>query len=185
MSEPVAPARFSLEPIPENLFREPVDFLYADHYRQRELCDLMEAKLCRDARTAVSETAALVLDFIERDLPLHIADEERELFPLLRLRCRAEDGFDALLAMLQDEHNKDDALAEELCTGLRHLAAGRRLTDAVAFRQHVSAFTEALRRHLSWENEVLLPLARRRLTAADKLLIGRSMAARRGIEFPE
>src|SRR5690606_38485682 len=112
-------------------------------------------------------------------------DEEGELFPLIRLRCRAEDGFDALLAMLQDEHQKDDALAEGLCTGLRHLAAGQRLTDAVAFRQHVAAFTEALRRHLSWENEVLLPLARKRLTAADKQLIGRSMAARRGIEFPE
>lgn len=185
MPAPVARPKFGLEPIPENLFREPIDFIYADHYRQHEICDLIEARLCRDGGAGLTEIAALALEFIERDLPQHIADEETGLFPLLRLRCRAEDGLDALLGMLRDEHDKDDSLATVLCAGLRHVAAGGRLADGAAFRQHVATFTEALRRHLSWENEVLLPLARRRLTAEDKALIGRRMAARRGIEFPE
>ena len=31
-----------IEAIPENLFREPIDYLYADHYRQRVVCGYLD-----------------------------------------------------------------------------------------------------------------------------------------------
>jgi hemerythrin-like domain-containing protein len=40
------------------------------------------------------------------------------------------------------------------------------------------------RRHLGLEDQVILPLARRRLSPADLDRIGRAMAARRNIDFP-
>jgi hemerythrin-like domain-containing protein len=50
---------------------------------------------------------------------------------------------------------------------------------------NVREFSETQRRHVTWEDRVLLPLARQRLTPEDLAEIGRSMAARRGIAAPE
>ena len=44
-------------------------------------------------------------------------------------------------------------------------------------------FAEAQRRHIAWENSLVLPLARKRLTAKDLETMGRNMAARRGIAY--
>jgi hemerythrin-like domain-containing protein len=43
---------------------------------------------------------------------------------------------------------------------------------------------ETQRRHIVWENNIILPLARRRFSVEDMEEIGRDMAARRGLEYP-
>jgi hemerythrin-like domain-containing protein len=49
---------------------------------------------------------------------------------------------------------------------------------------NVREFSENQRQHVTWEERVLLPLARQRLTPEDLEEIGRNMAARRGMTNP-
>jgi len=68
--------------------------------------------------------------------------------------------------------------------GLDSLLAGRAVCDRELFDTAAARFVETQRRHIIWENNIVLPLARRRLNADDRAVMGRNMAARRKIEFP-
>ncbi|MBT6984731.1 MAG: hypothetical protein HN956_10320 [Rhodospirillaceae bacterium] len=52
------------------------------------------------------------------------------------------------------------------------------------FETSVARFVNTQRRHIIWENNIVLPLARRYLEAKDMESIGRGMAARRSIDYP-
>ena len=99
--------------------------------------------------------------------------------------AQLHDGIDELLALLQEEHKEDDDHCAALLTPLRVLAKGGQPANATEFVALALGFAHFQRRHLGWENGTNLPLAERRLTDADQAELGRSMAARRGIEFPE
>lgn len=174
-----------IEAIPENLFREPIDYLYADHYRQRVVCRYLD-EIAQDHQAArVPEIAALVLDYLVRDLPQHIADEEQDLFPRLRACCTPEDEVQRILMLLSEEHARDQEVVLALPAGLRSLIEGRPVADPEVFVQAASTFAECQRRHLAWEEGVILPLARKRLQPDDLAGLGRSMAARRGVNYPK
>ena len=171
---------------PQNdAFRHPLELIFADHDRQRVVCAVLE-RLSGDLHAAdARENAAFVLDHLEHDLPIHIADEESDLFPLLRQRCLADDGIDELLSLLHEEHEEDDALCASLLAPLRVLAEGGQPEGASEFATLARDFARFQRRHLGWENGTVLPLAERRLTDDDRAALGRNMAARRGLEAPE
>lgn len=174
----------ALDPIPENLLREPVEYIYADHFRQRCLCVMLDDLMANPTDSDVTEKAKAVLDYVERDLPLHIADEEQTLFPIMRKRCLPEDRIEQVLELLSDEHERDETLASALVAGLKRVAAGTASPSWDAFWRVATAFSETQRRHLSWENAVVLPLARRRLSVADMVALGQEMAARRLLVYP-
>jgi hemerythrin-like domain-containing protein len=174
-----------IEAIPENLFREPIDYLYADHFRQRVVCKFLD-DIAQDPEAGrVPELAVIVLDYLMQDLPQHIADEEKDLFPRLRTRCKPEDQVERVLLLLSEEHARDQDVLLALPAGLRSLIAGRPLQRPELFVQAASTFAECQRRHLAWEEGVILPLARKRLGPEDLAGLGRSMAARRGVTYPE
>lgn len=174
-----------IEAIPENLFREPVDYLYADHFRQRVVCGLLDEIADDHEAARVPEIAGLVLDYLLRDLPQHVADEEQDLFPRLRARCRPEDEVERILMLLSEEHARDQEVVLALPAGLRSLVEGRPLPQPELFVQAASTFAECQRRHLAWEEGVIFPLARKRLQPDDLAELGRNMAARRGLSFPK
>ena len=174
-----------IEAIPENLFREPVDYLYADHFRQRVVCGFLD-EIAQDPEAGrVPEIAALVLDYLVRDLPQHTADEEQDLFPRLRARCKPEDQVERIIMLLSEEHARDQEVVLALPAGLRSLVEGRPLPQPELFVQAASTFAECQRRHLAWEEGVIFPLARKRLQPDDLAELGRNMAARRGLSFPK
>lgn len=174
---------FRIEPMPENLYREPIDFFYADHFRQRQVCNALDEIAAGPEGSA--DAARLILGFLKRDLKHHIADEEEDLFPRLRARCRSDDRLQDAIDLLMSEHAKEQDMALEILAGLERVAGGLRLEDAAAFAEVALRFTENERRHLFWENAYILPLARRRLTSDDLRAMGRSMAERRGARFPD
>ena len=178
------PRTEELGPIPENLFREPIDFLYADHFRRRVICRFLDEIALDPGGPDVARLSSVALDYIEQDLPLHVADEERDLFALLRERCVPEDRLDAILSMLSEEHARDRELSSSLLAGLRSLAMGETLQQPDEFLHVAPAFAEGQRRHLAWEEAVLFPLARIRLSQADLDRMGHSMAARRNVAYP-
>ena len=70
------------EPRPED-FLSPINFILAEHYRQRLLCEGL-TKLTENMELApVAALAAQLQRFLDRDLRLHLEDEEQDLFPLL------------------------------------------------------------------------------------------------------
>ncbi len=178
------PRTEELGPIPENLFREPVDFLCADHFRRRVICRFLDEIALDPDGPDVARLASVALDYIEHDYLLHVADEERDLFALLRKRCVPEDRLDTILSVLSEEHERDRELSLLLTAGLRSLAAGKPLQQSDEFAHLAPAFAEGQRRHLAWEEAVVFPLARVRLSQTDLDSIGRSMAARRGVAYP-
>lgn len=164
-----------------DVFRHPLEFIFADHDRQRIVCAVLE-RLAEDLYAAdARDGAAFVLAHLENDLPLHIADEERDLFPMLRKRCLEDDRIDEMLTLLQDEHDEDDAHCAVLLMPLRVIAEGGRLDNIPEFATLARDFARFQRRHLGWENGTVLPLAERRLTDADQAELGRNMAVRRGV----
>lgn len=155
-----------IEPPPLALLNDPIDFFFAEHFRQRTVCNLLEQLAAADPLDHAM--AGEVLSFLRHDLPLHVQDEEEDLFPLLRLHCLPEDEIERVLAALTAEHAADCLTAKTIVSGLQHALRGK---ASVAIRARLRAamreFARNERRHLALENAVMLPLARRRLTDRD------------------
>lgn len=169
-----------IEPLPPELVHEPLNWLFAEHYRHRQLCQLIER--VGNATVLLRDEAREILDFLRQDMPLHIIDEEDDLFPLLRRRCQPADELDAVLGALSAEHRDDLEQARALTAGLeRALEDGQppgRDRDA---RRLFTEFALRERRHIALENAVVLPIARLRLTPADLRSLSIRLAARRGV----
>jgi hemerythrin-like domain-containing protein len=174
-----------IEPIDARLLAEPIEFIFAEHYRQRAVLNLIE-QLADDGlgSEARRRLAGLVLNFVRHDLAMHVVDEERDLFPLLQRRTKPGDRILGVLAQFAAEHAADELLARQLAAGLTVLAGRGAPEPPVEFRIVARLFAQSQRRHLAWENAVILPLARERLTATDLRELAHRIAARRGLRAP-
>ncbi|HJS32989.1 MAG TPA: hemerythrin domain-containing protein [Alphaproteobacteria bacterium] len=183
-SSPVA-GQPIVETIDPRLLLSPVDFLFADHYRQRVVLNHIEWLAATPEAANWVEVARTVLGFLRRDLPNHVADEERDLLAIMRKRCGRADNIETVFEVLSAEHAGDEQMAEDVIAGIEsQLSAPNERVDA-AFVASARAFAATQRRHLAWENALVLPVARKRLTEGDLRRLGRKMAARRGIAFPK
>lgn len=169
-----------IEPLPPELVHEPLNWLFAEHYRHRQLCQLIER--VGAATILLREEAGEILAFLRHDMPLHIIDEEDDLFPLLRRRCLLADELDVVLGALSAEHHDDLERARDLITALeRALGGGGAPGYDRETRRLFTDFALHERRHIALENAVVLPIARLRLTAADLRSLSVRLAARRGV----
>lgn len=175
-------ARAVIAPLPENLLRHPLDYLQADHLRQIRLCDLLESILRNPKAKESRASVDIVLDYLKVELPRHIADEEEDLFPRLKASCTPSDNLEGMLEVLREEHTQNAILLNAIEDALPTLDARARPDGPVLSGV---VFAEAKRRHIRWENALVLPLARARLGAEDLKGLGRGMAKRRNIPFPD
>ena len=175
---------FQFERIPDNLLREPIDFLFADHFRQRTLCNALKSLVDGGEGQQSHQIAEALLGYLSEDFLWHIEDEEIDLYPALRRRCRQEDDIDGILDGLARDHAADEHLARGIVQDLNRIIDDGASTKRPSFERLATAFVATESRHLILENDLVLPLARRRLTTEDLERIGRAMAARRGIELP-
>ena len=174
--------RAVIAPLPENLLRHPLDYLQADHLRQHRLCDLLESILRNPKAKESKASLDIVLDYLKVELPRHIADEEEDLFPRLKASCLPGDNIDEMMQVLREEHTQNAIL---LNSSEDALSSQKARSDPDAPILSGVVFAEAKRRHIRWENTLLLPLARARLGAEDLRDLGRGMATRRNIPFPD
>ncbi len=158
---------------------DPLDFIRDDHARQLRMCNLLDAFTEKLELEPVMPLASALLEYLTGDLPLHTEDEERDLRPALEERCEPEDNLDEVLKQLTKEHELNRDLVSFMIEDLEALADGRTLSNPVRLMMNVKEFSETQRQHVTWEERVLLPLARQRLTAEDLAAIGRNMAKRR------
>lgn len=178
------------EPIPENLLREPLEYLFADHVRLQSFCEALgtfaenldgNEPLESDADV----TLETILAYLRDELPRHIADEELDVIPRLKLRAEPEDGLGRIIEHIDNDHAEEEDLTEILVRELGNFAEGAQPRDPKALAGVARHFAQSHCNHLKWENTVLLPLARKRLTVDDQAQIGRTMAKRRGIPYPD
>jgi hemerythrin-like domain-containing protein len=172
------------DPIPDNLLREPVEFLFADHVRQRVLCDWLKM-FAEDGGAGADFPFADALAYLETDHANHLADESDDLFPRLRAHMPQDGEVTRLLDELDLEHRRDLALGREIACVLRQLSedGDKSLLDEI--RLSITAFVSGITSHLLIEDERVLPLARTSLTDKDFEEMGRAMARRRGIDYPD
>lgn len=164
-------------------FSRPLDVIRAEHDRQFLLSARL-IELATDCRLGpVIRTTESLLAYLTEDLPLHCKDEEEDLFPLLRRRCLQEDGIESILAELDKDHAAERFLACHLVIDLRSIVIERRSDPPTQLFADLRVFAEGQRRHLSWENRTVLPLAHKRLRREDLVEMGRNMVDRRGIPY--
>lgn len=160
------------------LLARPLDFIQQDHYREREICGVLDraAALLPCSKPELEDALA----FVACELPLHLSDEEEDLFPLMRRRCPREDDIDGVIARLREDHGHAATDAARIAALLRLLlAVGRMALPGEGVE--LARFARHARRHLIVENAIILPLARARLTLSDLRSLALRMAARRGI----
>ncbi|CAG1007342.1 MAG: hemerythrin domain-containing protein [Rhizobiaceae bacterium] len=168
---------------PVDLLRAPLDYIFADHFRQRSLCRIL-ADLAEQAELDHAMASA-ALDFLRNDFGLHVVDEEKDLFPLLRKRRQRQDRIGDILGRLGAEHAADAIEAEQIVAALAGALEAAPAPLSGAARALMAGFAANERRHLTAENAIVLPLARARLTCGDLDILGRHMAERRGLAYPE
>ncbi len=141
---------------------EPLKVIRAEHDLHAALCDLLETIADALPASVSPDQCARAASALKIDLPLHHADEEYGLFPLLRAACDDNETTE-ILARLEEDHLGDEANSHELVPVLEAIAAGRQPDNPNMVGYMLRGFFEAYRRHIEWENRVVLPLARARL----------------------
>jgi len=159
---------------------DPIDRIVDEHFRRQALCHVLE-RLARNPRHGGNrEEIEEALDYLESEMNLHAAYEEEDLLPLLGRRCQHGDRFGEISVALRENHASERELGAIVLLELRRLSAGGALANPAGFFASARRLTTAIRRHIVWENAVLVPLARRRLKGPDYPYLARKMADRRG-----
>lgn len=159
--------------------QDPIQFILDEHDRQLEICVRLDDLLTTPDSELQPRRTLSLYEYLTKDLPTHIEDEEQDLFPLLALRQEDNRDLPVILDQLVSEHELDRGLVEPIVEEFRNIAEGRTPADSRRLYMNVRTFTEAMRRHLNWENRVVLPLAQRVLGEEDRSHLAGRFAARR------
>lgn len=169
-----------LDALPMSMLDEPLDFIFADHRRQRSLCSVLRSfALCRRVRR---DSAEKILSFLAHDLSLHHQDEDADLFPALRKRAEPEDDLSSILARLSEDHRQTSPLVADIFAALSAKPMRDWISIPAAAADTMIAYVSCEQRHLSVEDGIVLVIARKRLVPADLRKLSRSMKMRRGVE---
>lgn len=146
---------------------DPLRIVREEHALQNELCDLLEA-IANDLPYRFDRALAEVsVSILETSLPGHMRLEEEALFPLLRARVTDDHPLQPALNCLGDEHNRDGAILVEIIDGLRSAIASGGSKNPEMLGYMLRGFFDSQRRHIAWEDQVILPTAATILTIDD------------------
>ena len=149
------------------LRRNALDIIAHEHDLQSQLCNMLETVADTLPDHVDPQLCRRIIDTLTFEIPLHHRDEELGLFPLLERRSVPSDNIHDVLGRLALEHATDESFAAELMESLEMLCRGEKLPNPNMTGYMLRGFFESYRRHIHWENAVVLPLARKRLSVAD------------------
>ncbi len=135
--------------------KDPLSVVLQGRSVQRNVCDHLESIADQLGGPVDRELCRSVLQRLENDLPLYQLDEE-VFFSVL---C-AQDENDRALAQFAElatsEHRTHEAYFFELAEPLGDIGAGGRLYNVHTVGYMLRCCFETLRRHLNWEDVVLV-----------------------------
>ncbi|RUP09169.1 hemerythrin domain-containing protein [Hyphomicrobium sp.] len=145
----------------------PLEIIEEEHALQLELCDLLES--IADDLPAKFEAAfaVIAISILKGSVKSHTKFEEDALFPLLRERLSPNDAVVQALACLSQEHERDEDIADELVEALKDALQSRAPRNPETLGYILRGYFESQRRHIAWEDSVVLPAARKALTVED------------------
>ena len=146
---------------------DPIGLIAEEHALQLELCDLLESLADGLPHSFDNALAVIAVSILEGSVPRHMRLEEEALFPMLRDRVAADHPLQAALACLEEEHERDGATLVELTDILKSAAQDGCVANADMLGYILRGFFDGQRRHIAWEDRVVLPVARQVLTADD------------------
>ena len=155
--------------------RNALDLIEYEHHIQAQICDCLEQIADGLPYGVDRQLCAKVATALRFELPLHHRDEECGLFPLVEQRALPGDNIHDILARLALEHATDESFSAELLESLDVLSRGAQLKNPEMVGYMLRSFFESYRRHIHWENAVVLPLARSRLNAEDLIRLEEAM----------
>jgi regulator of cell morphogenesis and NO signaling len=148
-----------------------IETLVGEHRQVEEVLEQLEGRI--DMFLTSAEVSAdsqgefkEIVNFLERDLGLHIRKEDEGLFP--KLQRFFPPGMGPLVVMDMEHRQAERALAG-LGEGVQGLdgAPASNGPAAAQVRDHGRMLVRVLRSHLMKEEQVLFPLADARLTAVE------------------
>jgi iron-sulfur cluster repair protein YtfE (RIC family) len=167
-----------VDAVPAGLLDDPLAYLFAEHWRQRQFCRALE-----DIAGMPSVAPALLrrmARFLAEDWALHLADEEEDLFHLLRECAASEDEISRVLGVLSADHDGDRLRVRAVRVGLEQAAqAGVGPAAVPGLSDTITLFVSHMMRHIALENAIVLPIARLRLTPLHQARLADAMRARR------
>jgi hemerythrin-like domain-containing protein len=122
-------------------------------------------------------TARDVLRYFEGEGARHHADEDGDLFPLLRTRAAALGRSEIAAAI--DELEREHGVMERQWQRLRHKLDAIGAGASPAFDEdEIARFAWIYRRHIDRETQLVVPFAREVLTPEERAELSARMAAR-------
>lgn len=146
---------------------DPIGIIAEEHALQRELCDLLEAIADGLPHSFDKALAVIAVSILEGSVPRHMRLEEEALFPVLRERLASDHPLHAALSCLEEEHERDGATLVELTDALKTATADGVVGNADMLGYVLRGYFDSQRRHIAWEDRVVLPVARQVLTPDD------------------
>jgi hypothetical protein len=169
-------ARDLLRPPPGDMLERPLDYILAGNMRQRAASTLL-ARLAEQRRGERDEVD-LIQSYLARDLVLHEADKSGDLYPVLARRAHAEDEIGGMLASL----GRAVATEPVIAAMARALSSDPPAAE-IAFDAEccdlMRLYAACSRNRIAVENNIVLVLARARLTKRDLAALTGSMRKRR------
>jgi hypothetical protein len=143
----------------------PLDLLVGLRLNLLAVCAIFKA-LPSGSATLTRTLAAAFAAYLSRDFVNLIVEEEEGLLPHLNRRLMLGDDLDDVISQLSDEHRQDREQAKILAARCSDFAAGTD-EDWPELCEALAHFAEKQRRHLTWEDATILPMARNRLSGED------------------
>lgn len=165
-------------------FSDPLGLLSACHGRIEAQCATL-LRLLAHLQTSGSDeqarqAAVKILKYFNTAGKYHHEDEEIDLFPVLIQIAAAENNEDPAIwiSELRSEHLTMETAWQTLAIFLERIAANQPVfPDDLA----VAHFVNLYRTHMHFEDKLLFPYARKRLSAAQLSVLGLNMATRRNV----
>jgi pyridoxamine 5'-phosphate oxidase len=168
-------------------FDQPIAVLKHCHDRIRKQLATMQKLPEHLARHGADEqaqqAAQAVLKYFDKAAPVHHADEEENLVPMLQSVAQGEDAAtlaELVPGILQDHHEMD-AMWRSLHEELSAIADA---SAATLSAPAVQRFAERYSAHMEREENFIAPMAKRLFSAARMAQLGEAMQVRRGILPP-
>ena len=163
-------------------FDRPIAVLKHCHDRIRKQLATLEKLLAHlpvaGADEQARQAAAAIVKYFDQGAPLHHADEEDNLIPMLRTVAQGDDAaaLQELAPLILEQHHAMDSTWVQLREQLNAIAAG---TDAALSASTAQQFIAAYTAHMLREESTLAPMAMRLFTAEQMAQLGAAMQARR------
>lgn len=169
-------------------FDDPIGLLKACHMRIEQRCALLDRILEHLAKVGpdvqVQHACTQVLHYFDTSGQQHHADEEEDLFPLL-LEAVPTGQRERILQVVDELNSDHERMAEAYAALRTNLLALREGTTEQLDPEVVARFQQLYRDHIEREEREAFAVAATCLSAAELERVGRAMAQRRNVAYPD